>query len=50
MANKDPKRCAHPGCLCLAAEGSRYCGAFCEGAGDHPSIACDCGHPECSPD
>jgi hypothetical protein len=47
---KETKKCAHPGCSCNAAEGSKYGGAFCEGEAEHPSIACDCGHPGCSPD
>ena len=50
MAKKNEEKCAHPGCSCQAEEGSKYCGAFCEGAGDHPSIACDCGHDSCSED
>ena len=25
-----------------------YCGTYCEGSAGRPSIACNCGHPECS--
>jgi hypothetical protein len=43
-----PKICAHPGCNCVAAEGSKYCGAYCEG-NHEPAILCECGHPACKP-
>jgi len=49
MADRDPKKCAHPACNCLAANDSKYCGAFCEGEADHPSVLCECGHPGCTP-
>jgi len=49
MPEKEIKKCAHPGCKCPAVEDSDFCGAYCEGAADHPSIACGCAHPECSP-
>ena len=29
------RQCAHPGCSCPAKEGSKYCGAYCEGAERH---------------
>lgn len=48
MSETKVERCAHPGCNCLAAKGSKYCGAYCEGAADHPSIACNCGHMKCA--
>jgi len=32
MAEKKIEKCAHPGCNCPAAEGSKYCGAYCEGS------------------
>lgn len=42
------KQCAHPGCTCMAAEDSDYCGAYCENAGkDEMEIACACGHEGC---
>jgi hypothetical protein len=40
------KKCEHPGCNCLAQEGSKYCGAYCE-SNDTPDITCGCGHPSC---
>lgn len=46
MADKD--KCAHPSCKCMARDGSKYCSAFCEGAGNTPDITCGCGHPACS--
>lgn len=42
------KKCAHPGCNCPAKEGSRFCGAYCEGAGDTAEVTCNCGHPGCA--
>ena len=44
MANK---KCAHPGCNCQAADGSSYCGAWCEGAAGTPEVTCNCGHVPC---
>jgi hypothetical protein len=46
MADK-VKKCAHPSCVCPAAEGSDYCSASCEDAKDTIEISCDCGHPGC---
>jgi hypothetical protein len=44
----EPKKCAHPPCVCMAQKGSKYCGTFCEEAGkDDVEISCDCGHPGC---
>ena len=34
----DSKKCAHPACGCQPAEGSKYCGAYCEGAAERPSV------------
>jgi hypothetical protein len=48
MAETKVERCSHPGCNCPVAKGSKYCGADCEGAADHPSIACNCGHMKCA--
>ena len=48
MTENHRDKCAHPGCNCPAAEGSKYYGAYCEGSAEHPSIACNCGHEECA--
>jgi len=48
MADKKIEKCAHPGCNCPAAKGSKYCGSYCEGAGKSPSFACNCNHPDCA--
>jgi hypothetical protein len=32
MAEKKIEKCAHPGCNCPAAKGSKYCGTYCEGS------------------
>ena len=47
MAEKKIEKCAHPGCSCPAAADSKYCGAYCEGSANRPSIACNCRHAEC---
>jgi hypothetical protein len=46
MAETKTAKCAHPGCNCPVAKGSKYCGAYCEGSANRPSIACNCGHGE----
>jgi hypothetical protein len=48
MAEKKIEKCAHPGCNCPAAPDSKYCGAYCEGSANRPSIACNCRHAECA--
>lgn len=48
MAENKVHKCAHPGCNCSAAKGSKYCGQYCESSGSRMSIACNCGHPECA--
>jgi hypothetical protein len=48
MAEKKADKCAHPGCGCLVAKGSKYCSPYCERAGKEFSIACNCGHGECA--
>jgi hypothetical protein len=48
MSEKKTEKCAHPGCNCPAAKGSKYCGAYCEGSAGRPSIACNCNHPACA--
>jgi hypothetical protein len=40
-------KCAHPPCLCRAAEDSKYCGAYCEGQEDTVAVVCECHHPNC---
>ncbi len=39
MAEKKAAKCAHPGCNCPVAKGSKYCGSYCEGSGSRPAIA-----------
>jgi hypothetical protein len=48
MAEKKIEKCAHPGCNGPAAQGSKYCGAYCEGSANRPSIASNCRHAECA--
>jgi hypothetical protein len=48
MAEKKPDKCAHPGCNCPAAKGSKYRSDYCESIGKQPSIACGCGHGACA--
>jgi hypothetical protein len=48
MAEKQVHECAHPGCGCPTAEGTKYCSDYCESLGKQPSIACECGHASCS--
>jgi hypothetical protein len=48
MADHKDEKCAHPSCVCKAAEDSKFCSAFCEGATDHPDITCNCGHAGCT--
>jgi hypothetical protein len=48
MADHDDKKCAHASCNCAAKEGSKYCGAYCEGSADTADITCGCGHPACA--
>ncbi len=43
----EQKKCAHGSCDCQAAPGSKYCSAYCQGAGDTVEIGCGCGHPQC---
>lgn len=48
MADKhNSQKCAHPSCNCMAAEGSKYCGAYCEG-NTESEILCGCGHAACA--
>jgi hypothetical protein len=48
MAETKLQKCAHLGCNCPVAKGSKYCGAYCESSANRPSIACNCGHGECA--
>jgi hypothetical protein len=55
MAEKKADKCAHPGCNCPAAKGSKYCSPYCARAGKEFSIAlqlrwgvCCWGNGECS--
>ncbi len=47
MAEKKPEKCAHPGCVCLVARGSKYCSLYCECVGNR-LIYCECGHTACA--
>jgi hypothetical protein len=47
MAEK-ARQCAHPGCNCRVKKGSKYCSDYCESVAERLSIACECGHTECS--
>lgn len=44
----DTKKCAHTGCSCMAAEGSKYCSTVCEDAKDVTTMGCDCPHAGCT--
>ena len=46
-AKFEEDKCAHPSCSCPAAEGTRYCSAYCEAARDTTEIGCNCGHTGC---
>ena len=48
MADTKTEKCDHPACSCPRAEGSKYCGAYCEGAAGVPSVVCECGHDNCA--
>jgi hypothetical protein len=48
MAEKKAEKCAHPGCECPVAKGSKYCSRYCESMFNQPSGTCECGHPECA--
>ena len=48
MAEKKADKCAHPGCACTVAKGTKYCSDYCASIGSQPSIACECGHAECA--
>ncbi len=44
MAETKIAKCAHPGCNCPVAKGTKYCSDYCESSGSRVSIACNCGH------
>lgn len=46
MANA--KKCAHEGCSCAAAPGSKYCSPHCEGMASKIELMCQCHHPGCT--
>ncbi len=49
MAEKKAEKCAHPGCNCQAAAGSKYCSPYCESVPiNHLAASCKCGHTECA--
>jgi hypothetical protein len=41
------KKCANPACSCHPADGSKFCGAYCEGTKGATGISCQCGHASC---
>ena len=40
-------KCAHPGCDCDAQPGSRFCGEYCEKAGNMTELQCNCQPTAC---
>jgi len=48
LAEKKPDKCAHPGCVCNVARGSKYCSLYCECVGNRLISSCDCRHTECA--
>jgi hypothetical protein len=45
---KNDQKCAHVACGCAVAPGARHCSSYCEGAGDHLDITCQCEHAGCA--
>lgn len=43
----DVKKCAHEGCSCIAAEGSKYCSTYCADSVGKTTLGCDCPHAGC---
>jgi hypothetical protein len=41
------KKCAHPGCHCVARADSDYCSAYCEHEAKNVEAMCKCGHMNC---
>ncbi len=46
--HKEAKKCAHESCNCMAAEGSKYCGNYCEDSKGFTTLSCKCGHEACA--
>jgi len=44
------KKCDNPTCDCAPSDGSKYCSAYCEGAGEGTNVVCHCGHTGCAGD
>jgi hypothetical protein len=44
----DGKKCAHEGCSCMAAPGSKFCSNYCKDAKSLTTLQCDCRHAECA--
>ncbi len=44
MANE---KCAHKPCVCIPANGEKYCSPYCEEAKDLTTLECECNHPAC---
>jgi hypothetical protein len=44
----EAKKCAHEGCSCMAAEGSKYCSEYCQDSKGFTTLSCDCKHPGCT--
>jgi hypothetical protein len=41
-------KCAHIPCLCVVADGEKFCSEPCQDAGaEEVEIACECGHESC---
>jgi hypothetical protein len=41
-------KCAHIPCLCVVADGEKFCSESCQDAGsEEVEIACECGHASC---
>lgn len=43
----EDRKCAHPGCICLADPGSDYCSTQCQRANGSEREHCDCPHEMC---
>ena len=44
----EKKKCAHPACNCIPADGGKYCSQYCEDASGTMEISCNCGHEGCA--
>jgi hypothetical protein len=43
----DAKKCAHPACSCIPANGQKYCSEQCADVKKMTEITCQCDHPSC---